>query len=269
MTLEYALCKVSPIYFRTSAQEAELALRSMQDASEILKVIVEGKFQSAAGRLIGAYRFLNQPKMADDIKKGVEYAGMRVDETNPFDRDAPFLRNEPFVSPYVARIRAMWEAFREIVVQHFPVPPGLPRGKKSYLKAISEIYTQDAYNSLSIEGYQVTEGLIERVRRSEWNPVGNHDDAERYNALAARGYYEAHHRVEDTVQKILEGEDPGKRVADDLQQWYQGMFSPMVSAGIISASDLFRATKNTGIHSRLSLHTSWAGVRQAVYGRAL
>ena len=48
-------------------------------------------------------------------------------------------------------------------------------------------YVKDSYHSLFIEGYRVTEGLIEGVRSGQWNPE-NTDDADRRNVLAARGY---------------------------------------------------------------------------------
>ena len=69
-------------------------------------------------------------------------------------------RNE-FRSPYAARIHAMWEQFRKVVIAHFPKPPGIPKDTKAYLHTIAEIYAKDAYNSLSIEGYQVSKELIE------------------------------------------------------------------------------------------------------------
>ena len=170
MPLEYALCKVSPTYFRVAPQEAELALRLLRDPNTLLKVIVEHNFKTAAGRLIGAYTFLRETQMADTLKGGLELIGVRVDEVNPFERPSPFLTQGTLLSPYVGCIKVMWERFREVVISHFPVPPGLPQDKIEYMNAVTAIYSQDAYNSLSIEGYRVTEELIEKVKRSEWNP---------------------------------------------------------------------------------------------------
>ena len=34
--------------------------------------------------------------------------------------------------------------------------PGIPRNPSAYLKAVDEVYVNDAYHSLSIEGYRVT-----------------------------------------------------------------------------------------------------------------
>ena len=96
MSLEYALCKVSPIYFKSSPQEAELAIRSIRDPNALLKIIVQHNFKSAAGRIIGAYRFLAESVIANDLKKALEHIGIRVEENTPFERTVPFLKNNLF-----------------------------------------------------------------------------------------------------------------------------------------------------------------------------
>jgi hypothetical protein len=60
----------------------------------------------------------------------------------------------------------MWEKMRDPILQTFPIPPGISKNVASYLKKIDAIYVNDAYNSLSIEGYRVSADLIERVRSS-------------------------------------------------------------------------------------------------------
>ena len=79
------------------------------------------------------------------------------------------------------RIRLLWEAMRQPVLDVFPSPPGLPRRPDAYLTLIDEVYVSDAYHSLSIEGYRVSPELIERVRSGAWNPIwtatGGWDDS--------------------------------------------------------------------------------------------
>ncbi len=55
--------------------------------------------------------------------------------------------------------------------------PGLPEDKEEYLHRVDEIYRNDAYHSLSIEGYSVTPEMIDRVRQGNWNP--DNDEADR------------------------------------------------------------------------------------------
>jgi len=81
-----------------------------------------------------------------------------------------------------------WQKMRGPVIERFPNAPGLPRDTKGYLKRVTDAYVTDAYHSLSIEGYQVTADLIERVRAGSWNPEANEDDREQRNAMAARAF---------------------------------------------------------------------------------
>ena len=253
MPLAYALCKASPSYFQSSPHDAKIALQLLKDPSEILKVVVGNRFKAAAGRIIGAYRAINDIEKAEALKIGFRELGMNVQESNPFLQEAATPGAQTYSSPYVARIHALWEEFRPIVLKRFPSPPGLPQDVNTYLKSITEKYAQDAYNSLSIEGYQVTEGLIKKVCQAKWRPDENLNDQQQYNALIARGYYEAFLEVRDAVEKIVRGGDAGTIVTKALSRWYQKLFHPVVQAGILSASDLFGYRKQQ-VYIRFSRH---------------
>jgi len=41
---------------------------------------------------------------------------------------------------------------------------------KVLLSELEEKYTEDAYHSLSIEGYRVTTDLIDKIKNGNWNP---------------------------------------------------------------------------------------------------
>jgi DNA polymerase/3'-5' exonuclease PolX len=116
--------------------------------------------------------------------------------------------------------------------------PGLPNDTDAYLKFVDEIYTSDAYHSLSIEGYRVTPELIERVRAGTWNPKENEADRKNRDALAARGYWQAFQKVKDAVAKIIGGADAAKLVREAHREWYRQMFQPCVAAGLIEAQAL-------------------------------
>jgi Fic family protein len=127
---------------------------------------------------------------------------------------------------------------REEVINTFPQPPGMPADHLEYLRRIEEIYVNDAYNSLSIEGYQVTPHLIEQIRDGIWNPDGNESDRQQRNTLAAKGYNLAFQSVKESIKKILDGINPGEIVGVDHQEWYSQMFSPSVQSGILKPADL-------------------------------
>jgi hypothetical protein len=97
-------------------------------------------------------------------------AGHAVRESDPF-QDTPTItfRNRE-TSPHATRLRLMWENMREAIIENFPKAPGLPHDVATYLKRANDTYLNDAYHSLSIEGYRVTPALIERVRAGKLEP---------------------------------------------------------------------------------------------------
>src|ERR1019366_3910624 len=167
--LESALIACSPNYFSAHSTDARAALLMIRDASGILARLLEGGHSTIAGRLAGAFRNCGRDRIADDIAKTMVAAGYDVRESDPF-KDKPALAlpaREP--SPYVNRIRLLWQKMREPVVGRFPKAPGLARDTNAYLKRVDEVYVTYAYHSLSIEGYRVIPELIERVRSGAWN----------------------------------------------------------------------------------------------------
>ncbi len=142
---------------------------------------------------------------------------------------------------------------RDDVLARFPVPPGPPKDTDAYLRRVEDVYATDAYHSLSIEGYQVSPELIERVRGGDWNPDHDAADREHRNALAARGYWRAFQRVEESVRKILDGANPGQVADDDHRDWYRELFVPSVAAGLLRPADL-AGYRNGPVFIRRSMH---------------
>jgi Fic family protein len=165
-------------------------------------------------------------------------AGYTVWESDPFENRPPIILDTREASPYVNRIRLMWEEMRGPIIERFPAAPGLPENINGYLKHVEDIYVTDAYHSLSIEGHRVSAELIERVQGGDWNPDDDENDREHRNALATRGYWQAFQVVQESLEKILRGNNPGTVVDADHSIWYEELFGPGVTAGIISAVDL-------------------------------
>ena len=253
MPLALALCKVAPNYFRNNSEDAEIALRSIRSAAEISRVILQYGFQRAAERLIGAYQFIGMKQYADEIENILSGAGLKIVAKNPFSQSTPALLLASFRSPYAARIEMMWQQYRDGIIKIFPKAPGLPQNPKQYLAQVEELYEYDAYNSLSIEGYQVTIALIEKVRNNAWSPDTDSDDAKQSNALAARGYYEAFQVVKKTLTHIVNNQAAGQCVHKDLGTWYQNLFAPSVRANILAASDVV-GYRNDRVYIRNSRH---------------
>ena len=81
---------------------------------------------------------------------------------------------------------------------------------ETYLNHMEAVYTHDAYNSLSIEGYRVTPELIESIRSGSWNPNENAQDQQEIAAMAAKGYLAAFRMVKKSVACVLQRERAGQ-----------------------------------------------------------
>ena len=253
MQLELALCRTVPRYFKTSVIDAELALQQAQP-DQLSRCLLEGGHTRAASRLMGAYQFIGQPERASRIKEDMAAAGYRLSPVNPFKRDTPLLGvNARAQSPIVARLQAMWESMRPDVIRTFKHMKTSKLDPKTCLARIEDIYQHDAYNSLSIEGYQVTPELIEKVRIGGWDPNHSKQDKEHIAAMAAKGYRESYKEVLNTVTRLLKSGDPVQGLQNDLQSWYRNLFIASVQAGLLSVSDL-AGYRNRPVYIRNSRH---------------
>lgn len=237
LSLEAALVRATPNVWQADALTMQLALGMLKDASTLNRILLEGDHTTIAGRLAGALRAVDRVELADNVLKTMRSAGHTIIEQNPFDKPVRSARSLP-ESPYCARIKAMWEMMREQVLQAWTTqvrPQGLPQ---DYLDEAEVRYLADAYHSLSIEGYQVTPEMIDRVRKGSWGTGKTLRDREERNAMAAKGYFEAHKAVRTSLLKVLEGENPGTRLQVDLQDWYLALWSPSVQVGMVKPSEL-------------------------------
>ena len=252
-SIDSALIACSPNYFSRHATDVRAALATVRDPSRLLGALLEGGHSTIAGRLAGAFRNNGRDAVADEIVKTMTAAGYSLRETDPFqDRPALSLPARE-TSPYVNRIRLLWQKMREPVVERFPKAPGLPANAALYMRGVDEAYVTDAYHSLSIEGYRVSTDLIERVRRGTWNPDGNERDREQRDAMAARGYFQAFQAVQDSIGRVLKGDNPGEVAREDHRAWYREMFAPSVAAGLLKPADL-AGYRNGPVYIRQSMH---------------
>ncbi len=253
MRLPAALIACAPGQFTSNPIETRAALAMITDASDVLSRLLAGGHSKVAGRLAGGFRNIGRGQIADNILGTMRAAGFTVSESDPFENMPGFAFAAREISPYVNRLRMMWERMRGPILQTFPVPPGKPRNIASYLKKIDAIYVTDAYNSLSIEGYRVSAELIERVRSGNWNPDAIKSDREQRNALAARGYWQAFQAVKHSVEKVLGGQNAGSVADKGHGVWYRELFGPSVAAGILKPADL-AGYRNGPVYIRRSMH---------------
>lgn len=255
-SLPASLIACAPSAFTQIPTDIRAALSTIRDSSEILEPLLDGGHTTVAGRLAGAFRNISRDRIADNIVRTMNSAGYKVREKDPFEVKIPSILSEREQSPYANRIRLMWQEMRGHIIERFPAAPGLPKDTQSYLKQVEDIYVTDAYHSLSIEGYRVSRELVEKVRSGNWSLLSNSkggEDSEERNAMAAHGYWQAYQAVRKSIEKVLKNENAGTVIHDDHGIWYQEMFSPGVTAGILRPSDL-AGYRNEPVYIRKSKH---------------
>lgn len=257
INLPSSIVYCSPTIYTKQSTDVRTALMMIRDSSELLDILLDGGHSTIAGRIAGAYRNLGQNKIADDILKTMKSAGYDVRELDPFEEPSPIQFDFREKSPYVNRIKIMWQEMRTEVIKIFPKAPETQKDIASYLDDVEEIYLTDAYHSLSIEKYVVTPELIERVRSGNWDNEGNEgneEDKKQKDAMAARGYWQAFQQVKESIAKILNGQNAGTIVDADHGDWYRALFGPSVAVGILRPSDL-AGYRNNQVYIGQSKHT--------------
>ncbi|MDR0853902.1 MAG: Fic family protein [Clostridiales Family XIII bacterium] len=266
-SLDEALVECSPHYFQNCSINARICLSMIGDISDILKRLLSSGSSTKAARLAGAFRAVGNVSGADEIIGTMKRYGYDVRETNPFLGDDYGLPSFSAIchSPYRMRLQLLWNKMRPSVIKVFPKESGLPKNSNECINKIEKQYKTDAYNSLSIEGFQVSDELIKKVQSGSWNPNANDIDAGLINALAAKGYWLAYQSVVSSIKRTLSGEDAAGVFETDLSIWYQALFAPHVSAGLLSPSDTI-GYRSSQVYINGSHHTplSQGAVREAM-----
>jgi hypothetical protein len=260
-----ALVRVPESFFQLYPLEVQVVMASLADASDLLRLLLNGGHSAKAGYLAKAFRQTGRPEVADEILRAMKGAGYDVRESSPFEAGQIFRKVSRPTAPIVSRIEMLWESMRGKVHATFPQSPGLPTDKEAYLRFVDEIYRTDAYHSLSIEGYSVTPALVERVRHGDWDPQRDAGARRNRDALAARGYWQAFQLVKKEVEKVIAGENPAARARAAHNDWYRELFQPCVTAGLLEPGSL-AGYRNIPVYLRGSRYVPprWEAVRDAM-----
>lgn len=252
-TREEALINMSSRMFEQNPIEVRTVLADLKDVSTLLKLLLERSHSVIAGRLVGAFKNINNTKAATDIQRTMEAVDFKIRVIDPFLEMSPNILDLRSASPYVNRINLLWQTMRNDVISNFPQSHGLLNEKDQYIKSIEDIYAKDAYHSLSIENYIVSPELIEKVRSGNWSLEGAIDEKHK-DAMAARGYWQAYQVVKASIKKIFEGGNSGEIFDEDHSEWYRQLFGPSVTTGLLSVSDL-SGYRNNQVYIANSMHT--------------
>ncbi len=240
-SLEAALAKSVPAAYRTNPVSMQVALRSA-DPDKLTEALVILKNASSAGRIIGGYDAIGMRAESKKLETVMQGIFGKVNIVDPFDIEPIILGKGAKAAPSAIRIRIMWEAMREDVIKGFSgfetKADFFSQPLDETLKRVNELYVNDAYNSLSIEGYVVTPELIKKVSSGDWSPETVERDNETKNALAARGYFDAFNNVKKSLEEAFNKEDLEYLVDVGITQWQTALFKPCVTASLIRNVEL-------------------------------
>lgn len=122
-----ALIDCSPGFFQQRPTDIRAVLATITDASELLARLLEGGHTTIAGRLAGAFRNIGRDRIADDIVATMRAASYAVRESDPFETKPHIILSERERSPYVTRMRLLWQTMRGPIIACFPQSPGMTR----------------------------------------------------------------------------------------------------------------------------------------------
>lgn len=184
--------------------------------------------------MVGAFRHLGMTAQADRMAEGMRRAGIDLRIETPFTGEG--IAIVPGSPPISNMLRAIWQRDRVKVSVILSAPTGA-QDAATVLEYMDDLYTHDAWHSLSIEGYRFSKGLIEKIRKGEWGPDTSDTDASGRDAMAAKGFRNVFQPVRGVVETSLESESPVV-VGAHLDEWDQDLFAPSVDAGILTPAQL-------------------------------
>lgn len=148
-------------------------------------------------------------------------------------------------SPEVLQMHMMWQKMRLAVISRFPELPmdvylrdlSSPEVKQQRLDDIENAYVNDALQSLQMANFKVDSITVIRTMRLNWAREATGLESIDRNALTAQGYREAYDLIRVSIERILNGENPGDVLREEHSQWYAALFSPNVRAGLLEPKE--------------------------------
>lgn len=248
-TPEATLIHMAENCYNTQAMSVAALMGRYRNVDVLLREVVDGAHKRAGNRLVGAFKHLGMDAQSKRMEDGMRRAEMDLRKENPFTGEG--ISVVAGAAPISNMLRAIWQRDRQAIVDLLQAP-GTPGDVDAVLGQIDDIYTHDAWNSLSIEGYRVSEELIEKIRSGSWDPETDTPDASSRDAMAAKGYWNVFQSAREVVKTSIEQGEPVS-VRDTLSDWYQLLFQPSVDAGIVTQGQMI-GYRNHPVFIRMANH---------------
>lgn len=253
MSVEAALARIHPSYLQSHPQEVRLAVGMNRSASELSRALMEHGTLASAERLIDALNAFGEKKKSAQVIADFAMTGRELRSSSPHTLESFQSPLPSSQSVHARRIEDLWDSMSPVVARFEPARNWIGLSEATIADFTQQLYARDAYNSLSIEGYEVTLRLIEKIGKGEWDPQRNERDRKTRDELAAKGYHSAFVRVLEATKRMFTESDPITALEETYQQWYRDLFAPCVQAGIHRAEE-FVGFRSSPIYLRGSRH---------------
>lgn len=257
--LEACLAAMPPHFYQQSSATLEAAILSVRNIPLLSQILTDKREQTTAGRITTCFRKVGRAKDAVMIERAFDAAGLQIKAE---DLESTF-SSRPLVrkSAIGVRLSHIWskhsqELDRLLVAWPEADSHGDQFYKNSFVDAdhkITAIYNSDAYHSLSIEGYSVTDDLITRIARGEFEHLNNPKDRLEADGMIALGYYDAFLLVKESLRKIHAGGDPNQIIFEDLGAWHLALFKHNIQVYGAPAASII-GYRNSPVYIRDSQH---------------
>ncbi len=254
-SLAASLCLASPQFYLMNREEIEIGFGMIKDVSVLLNFLLNNDHMDArTGRIAGALKYFGRIDEAQRVIRAYNNANLTsLSISNPFESSAESILSIRSVNnPYSLRLQTLWNKWVKDINDDIKLPePGITPDISKLLIELDSKYTNDAYHSLSIEGYKVTEEMINKISKGNWNPDENTKEV---NTMAAKGYYLAFQEIKSSITKILNNKSNTINIIEsEHHKWYESMFTPSVQAGILDSYHL-AGYRNNPVYIKSSSH---------------
>ncbi len=259
LSLEGSLSSMPPNFFKQTSASLEAAILSVRNISLLSQILTDKREQTTAGRIASCFKKVGRDKDAKMIQKAFDAAGLQLKTEDLEARfDSKTLKNRSAIGARLSHIWLRHSEELDRLLENWPEAAGnrdrfhkRPFGEVDH--KMGTIYNSDAYNSLSIEGYSVTDDLIARIGRGEFDPLTNPKDRAEADAMTALGYHDAFLLVKESLKKIHAGGDPNQIVFEDLSEWRVALFKHNIEAYGDRAASII-GYRNSPVYIRDSQH---------------
>jgi len=248
-TPEATLIHMAERCYHAQAMSVVALLGSYRNVDALLRVVVDGAHRRPGNRLVGAFKHLGMAAHSKHLAEGMRRAEMDLRHENPFTGEG--FAVVAGAVPISNMLRAQWQMHRQTIIDLLQTA-GTTREVDEVLAQIDDVYTHDAWNSLSIEGYRVSKELIEQISNGTWDPNIDNLGASTRDVMAVKGYWSVYQSAREVVKRsIVQGEPVSVR--NKLSDWYQDLFDPSAKAGILTRSQLI-GYRNHPVYIRTANH---------------